>query len=197
MAAGTAARMGQQKLLLPLGDRPILAHVLAAAGQVVWSDCVAVIGEPRQELASLCNEYRIRSVYNTARLTGQASSIRTGLKHISEQLDGIFFIPGDQPFLCRQLLQAMIERFMLAADAKSMVVPCHQGERYSPVLFGAGWRPALLKLKGDIGGRTIIRDNACRVQPVDWPDTRTFLDADTCDEYLKICEYYRQERENE
>lgn len=91
LAAGTASRMGRQKLLLPLSGKPLLAHVLNVVHGMSWADCVAVIGEPQDELAQLCGQYNIRTVYNAARHSGQASSIVLAMNSLSNRLDGVIF----------------------------------------------------------------------------------------------------------
>ncbi|WP_425058695.1 Purine catabolism protein PucB [Sporomusa carbonis] len=186
LAAGTASRMGRQKLLLPLSGKPLLAHVLNVVHGMSWADCVAVIGEPQDELAQLCGQYNIRTVYNAARHSGQASSIVLAMNSLSNRLDGVIFFLGDQPLISPALILALTGRYRQAASNKAIIVPCRQGRRYSPVLFGSHWRPGLAALAGDTGGRQIIKENPGRVISVDWPDPRPFYDADTWDDYLML-----------
>ncbi len=186
LAAGTASRMGQQKLLLPLAGQPLLSHVLKAVRSVLWADCIAVIGEPEAELTALCQAADIRSIYNAKRQQGQSTSVTLGLRQLTHELDGIMFLLGDQPLISPALLEVLIAQFMQATSNKAIIVPCYQGQRYSPVLFGDFWRPALTALTGDTGGRQIIRANPGRIVEVNWPDKSTFYDADTWEEYQKI-----------
>ncbi len=44
LAAGMSKRMGRNKLLLPLGGRPLLAHALAAMGESEVDEVVCVLG---------------------------------------------------------------------------------------------------------------------------------------------------------
>ena len=187
LAAGMAKRMGQQKLLLPLGEKPLLAHVLQTVSALSWEDCVAVIGEPEAELTALCRQYSIRTVANPDRETGQSSSVRLALRNLSTELDGILFLLGDQPFLSPLLLQVLAERFSELADNRYIVVPYCQGRRRNPVLFGSFWRSQLAALQGDRGGRELIEKNPQWVSRVVWEEEQSFLDADTWEDYELLC----------
>lgn len=190
LAAGLARRMGKQKLLLPLGEKTILAHVITNSANTPWADHIVVIGDPQNELSTLCNQYHIPWIYNSERHTGQASSITLGLKQLRTDLDGILFILGDQPFISESLLQALVRTFTSIESNKSIVVSQHQGQQYSPVLFGSWWRPYLATLSGDVGGRILIRKNPNHVFPVEWPDKRPFYDADTWEDYQFLCKLW-------
>ena len=194
MAAGSGVRMGRQKLLLPLGGRPLLDYVLSAVAALPLADAVAVIGEPQDELADLCYRHGIRSVYNQARETGQASSIRLGLKTIAPNLDGILFLTGDQPFLPAELLDRLLQRFTELDDSRCIVLPGSSGENRSPVLFGAYWYLNLRALTGDGGGRSIVRRWPQHVHRVEWDDKSAFWDADTWDEYQQLVKYEKEMR---
>lgn len=186
LAAGTASRMGRQKLLLPLAGQPLVIHVLSTVRNLPWADCIAVIGEPAAELAALCRAQAIGSVYNANRCQGQATSIALGVQHLANDLDGIMFFLGDQPLVSQALIEVLIAHFVQSASNKAIVVPCYQGQRYSPVLFGSYWRLALAALTGDTGGKQIMRANPAQVVEVDWPEPAAFRDADTWEDYQKL-----------
>jgi len=187
LAAGLAKRMGRQKLLLSLGEKPILAHVIATAITIPWTDRIVVIGDPQDELAELCDQYNIPWIYNSERHTGQASSIILALNNLRTDLAGVLFLQGDQPFISKALLQALFDCFVSIGHKKSIIVSQYQGQQYSPVLFSSWWIPHLALLSGDSGGRIIIRENPEHVIPVEWSDKYSFYDADTWEDYQLLC----------
>lgn len=182
LAAGFSQRMGQQKLLLPLGNECIFSRVLSNIKSLNWYDCIAVIGQPQKELSKLCLNKNIRYVYNDKRENGQSSSICIGLKNLSYECDGFIFILGDQPLIPKELLKGLTSQFMQCNNS-AIIVPSHKGQRYSPVLFGSTWRKQLMNICGDSGGRTIINNNFQHVVLMEWPDKNDFLDADTVEDY--------------
>lgn len=183
LAAGLARRMGRQKLLLQLNGKPLLAHVLDVAGRFAWADCIAVIGQPQQALAQLCEQYHVKWAVNPFPWQGQASSIRLALEQLAPELDGVLFFMGDQPFISEPFIQAIVEKFSPDENMKTIVVPQYQGENGSPVLFGSAWRKSLSALQGDEGGRAILRANTGQVVYLDWPKRQVFADADTWTAY--------------
>lgn len=189
LAAGTASRMGRQKLLLPLGDKPVVAHVLAVVSQIPFAARLMVIGEPQQELAALGSQYGIRSVYNPDRYSGQATSIAKAICYLEGEVDGVLFLPGDQPLITAELLQALLSCFGEEVNNRRIVVPSHKGQYRSPVLFGAAWLPELAALSGDRGGRELIRNHPEAIAAVEWLEEATFRDADTWDDYLELVQY--------
>lgn len=186
LAAGTARRMGRQKLLLSLDGQPLLSHVLGVVCKCPWTDCIAIIGEPEAKLAALCQAQAIRSVYNSKRQQGQATSIVLGVRQLVRDLAGIMFFLGDQPLVSQALIEILIAYFVQSASSKTIIVPCYQGQRHNPVLFGSYWFTALTELKGDTGGRQIMRANPTQVVEVNWPEKAAFYDADTWEDYQKL-----------
>jgi molybdenum cofactor cytidylyltransferase len=187
LAAGMARRMGQQKLLLPLHGKPLLAHVLETASAFPWGDRVAVIGDPREALTRVCREYNFPVCYNLHYAEGQASSVRLAAEQLSQGMEAMLFLLGDQPLVSPALIQEIVMTYERQNDPQAIVVPCHKGQNYSPVLFGAYWRPQLSSLSGDSGGRAILRENPGSVVSVEWPYRDPFCDVDTWEEYRSLC----------
>lgn len=186
LAAGMSSRMGQQKLLLPLGGKPLLSYVLNLVHNQSWTDSVVIIGQPVEELTKLCQYYDLRSVYNANRQKGQATSIALAMQQLQGEFDGFVFFMGDQPLVSPALIEAILTQFDQASDNRSIIVPCHQGQRYSPVLFGSHWQADLAALTGDTGGKQIMRKNPEWVHELAWPDASPFYDADTWEEYQQM-----------
>ena len=61
LAAGNSQRMGKDKILMPLGGQPVIAHTLIALQN---SECINEIivvtkYESLQEIADICSRYNI------------------------------------------------------------------------------------------------------------------------------------------
>jgi len=193
LAAGNSARMGKPKLLLDLGGRPVLARVLDSAGGLPWRDKLAVIGEPQEELRAICREFGFLPVFNPQRRLGQATSVAQGVSHLSANVEGVLFLPGDMPFVSRELLAAMADLFAGQKSRKAIIVPSWLGENRSPVIFGSYWLPHLKALSGDRGGSQIIREHSEAVIFLPWEDNRVFLDIDTALDYELACQEWKRQ----
>lgn len=190
LAAGSSRRMGKPKLLLPMGNLPILAHVLKTAASFSWGDRIVIIGEPREALAAVCQDYGIPASYNPEYEKGQAASLRLAINHLRPDIEGILFLLGDQPLVGIPLIRALVEEFQKRQDRRAIVVPHYRGQNRSPALFGSYWRSQLAQTSGDQGGRVIIRENHRCVIQLPWDDARPFKDIDTWQDYESLCKEF-------
>lgn len=177
LAAGLSTRMAENKLLLPLGNKKVVDHVIEAVKGSKIQECVLVTGRDSQLLTSIADDHGISRVYNEAYAQGQSTSVIAGLKALEKGCDGVFFILGDQPLITSQVLDDMMVSFE-SSDA-SILVPMSENGKGSPVLFGKEWFPQLLEITGDKGGRQIIRSNQEAVAYYQVDDQAFFLDVDT------------------
>jgi molybdenum cofactor cytidylyltransferase len=185
LAAGRAERMGEQKLLLPLGKKPVLQWVLESALGADLHEIVCVVrdlGTIREQI-SLVDE-RLYWLINYAADRGQSTSVIAGLWAIDSKSDGAMFLVGDQPMISVALIDAIIDRFE-NSDA-SIIVPRFKGKTRNPVLFRRKLFPQLLKLTGDRGGRSLIEKYPNQTEVVDWNDEAPFMDVDVREDYEKL-----------
>jgi molybdenum cofactor cytidylyltransferase len=86
LAAGSSSRMGggRHKLLLPLDERPVLAHVLDAALASQARPIILILGhhaeQVRAAIATYTKHPEIAIVENTDYLQGMSTSMRVGLE---------------------------------------------------------------------------------------------------------------------
>jgi molybdenum cofactor cytidylyltransferase len=171
LAAGRAERMGEQKLLLPLHDKPVLQWVLE-------------LKLVRQRI-TLAHD-RLHWLVNYAADRGQSTSVIAGLWAIEPRSDGALFLVGDQPLVKNDLINALIERFQQSSAL--IVAPSFRGQARNPVLFRRELFPELLKLKGDRGGRLLIQKYKARTDLVDWQQETPFMDIDLREDYERMKE---------
>ena len=119
--------------------------------------------------------------------------MQTLLEQLPE-LSGCMFLPGDQPLLRRETVEAMTERFCqerlypaewqketereifrLGAVAENDPAPLVG----SPVLFGSSFFPELLTLPENKGGNVLLKKYPAQVRTVYIADSAELLDADT------------------
>ncbi|MCL2562904.1 MAG: NTP transferase domain-containing protein [Oscillospiraceae bacterium] len=178
LAAGLSSRMGAQKLLLPVGGKPMLQHGLDLVESMDFTRCVLVT---TPEVASGVGT-GAEIVINPAPEAGQSGSVRLGVLAAAPG-DSLLFLTGDQPFLDAATLAAILA----ADDGESIVYPVGpDGMPRSPVLFGAKFREELLSLQGDEGGRQIRRRYPAACRAVRVTDERVLADIDTPREYDRV-----------
>ncbi|MCL2842771.1 MAG: nucleotidyltransferase family protein [Oscillospiraceae bacterium] len=183
LAAGQSRRMdGTQKLLLPIGGRPMLQHTLDLVASLPFSRTILVtVPEVAQQIQTTAE-----ILINSAPEAGQSSSVRLGVQAAPPDT-GLFFLPGDQSLLDMATIQAIFS----ADNGTSIVYPITtDGTPKSPVLFAPRFREALLALQGDEGGRQIRQQYPTACRGVQVPNEQALWDVDTPTEYEEILTHW-------
>jgi molybdenum cofactor cytidylyltransferase len=183
LAAGLSRRMGQAKLLLPVGGRAIVRHaveaVLAGGVDSVW----VVTGPDVEPIQAALAGIDVEIVVNPAPEQGQAGSVRAGIAALPPAVDSVLIALGDQPALAPSIIPALLAA--RRASTKSIVAPRYRDGQGNPVLFKREIFPELLRLTGDQGARPIIQREPARVEWVEL-DLPMPPDVDTPGDYEKI-----------
>lgn len=184
LAAGAGTRFGGAKQVAMWQGRPLIHHVLDAVAASDVDEIVVVIGAHAHRVREAIETWQsgrevgipVQVVMNERWQEGQSTSVRAGLQAVGP-VSAVLFPLADQPRVPPALLNALIakHRHTLAP----IVQPLYRGIPGSPVLFDCSLFPDLMALRGDIGGRAIVRAHPEYVHHVDWPDATAALDVDT------------------
>jgi molybdenum cofactor cytidylyltransferase len=178
LAAGRSQRMGQNKLLLPLGGKPLLAHAVDAAlgspAAAVW----VVLGAGAEALRQALGTRPLWFLENRCWPEGQSASIRAAVEALPASAGGVLFLAGDMPLVPVAHLDRLIERWR---GGVTVVWSGDGAVRRIPALFGREAFPALLGLAGDMGGRALAGLFSEETVPV--ASGRFLFDIDTMEAY--------------
>jgi molybdenum cofactor cytidylyltransferase len=179
LAAGLSSRMAPvNKLLVSLGDRPVIQHVVQTAMAVGLAPVTVVCGHDREALRAALAGLQVRIVGNDNYKEGLASSIRAGVAAIAADVEAALFLLGDMPLIAPRHLCPLLAAFAPAKD-RSICIPTYRTRRGNPVLWSARHFPSLLRLSGDQGGRALFCDLADQIFELDMPDDAVLVDIDT------------------
>jgi molybdenum cofactor cytidylyltransferase len=183
LAAGLARRMGQAKLLLPVGGRPIVRHAVDGVRAAGLDPVLVVTGPAPAPIETALAGLGVRIVINPAPEAGQAGSVRAGIAALPGTVDAVLIALGDQPALAPTIVPALLAAHR--ASGRPIVAPRYLDGPGNPVLFDRAIFPELLALQGDQGARPIIDRDPTRVEWValDMPMPE---DVDTPADYEKI-----------
>jgi molybdenum cofactor cytidylyltransferase len=193
LAAGSSSRMGQQrnKLLLPLGSRPVLVHVIEAALTSQAQAVLVVLGhqavQVRASIAAYTNHPALTLVDNPDYQEGMSTSLRVGIQAgltTTPPCSAALVLLGDQPLITSQSIDALIQ--CKQATGKRIVAPLYNGKRGNPVLFDASLFPELLEVTGDEGGRRIIERYQHELATVELDAVSASYDVDTWEAYQQV-----------
>ena len=180
LAAGTSRRLGRPKQLLELDGRPLLQHALDAASAASPAQIVLVLGHLADEIRAAIDlpagaTVRVNSDY----ATGQASSLRTGVDALREEIGRAVIVLGDQPRVTGDAIRAVALAPGPIARATYGGVPGH------PVAFDRELWPELAAVDGDRGARDLLVRHAGQVTPVELGGEPP-SDVDTDDDYRRV-----------
>ncbi|MEW9094950.1 MAG: molybdenum cofactor cytidylyltransferase [Clostridiaceae bacterium] len=182
IAAGFSRRMNREKLIMPIDKTPMIEKLLKEIKNSSINEIILVYRN--EEIKDIGNKYGVNSVFNPKANLGQSESIKLGVKSSKDDIKGYMFFVGDQPFIKNSTIDKLINKFY--KDEKYIVVPKYGGNPGNPVIFPAAFKEELLALKGDIGGRKIIKENGNYVKVVDIEDEMEGLDIDDMDTYYNV-----------
>jgi CTP:molybdopterin cytidylyltransferase MocA len=174
LAAGDSRRLGRAKQLLPYRGTPLLRR-LASEACASRCDAVGVVIQERNGAVEACLDgLPVHVIGNPEWAEGMASSIRRGTRWADcAGFDAVVLLVCDQPALTAAHVDALID----ASRSGTRIVASRYGRALGvPALFTRGLLPSLLRLRGDVGARALIRAEAS-VTAVDWPEGA--LDVDT------------------
>ncbi|MGH7701648.1 MAG: nucleotidyltransferase family protein [Gemmatimonadales bacterium] len=187
LAAGEGRRWGGNKLMAPVGGRPLISHVAAtlaeARRQGLLGGTVAVVSGVDAALSRLLEEHGCRIAVNLAFASGLASSLRVGLIALEclegEPLPGAALIaPGDQPALSVDMIARLVTAWR--AGAGTVIRPRYAARPQAPghpvLLDRSRWALAD-RLTGDVGLGPLLRDRPELVTTIEVPGDNPDLDT--------------------
>lgn len=183
LAAGLSRRMGQAKLLLPVGGRAIVRHTVEAARAGGVDSVWVVTGPDVEPMETALAGLDVQIVVNPAPEEGQAGSVRAGIAALPASVDTVLIALGDQPALDPSIIPALLAARW--TSTKPIVAPRYRDGQGNPVVFKREVFPELLRLTGDQGARPMIQRDPSRVEWVDL-DLSMPPDVDTPADYEKI-----------
>ncbi len=154
LAAGLSSRMGMNKLALSVRGKTMLEHTVDNALKSYVDEVIVVARPDSCDRPELEARPRLKVVDNPFYRQGISSSLKAGLQAVSSLSQGVFFTPGDQPFIYPENYNLLLEHYR--ESQKLVTFPQYRGKRGNPALFDRRTWPLLLELGGDIGGRAIF-----------------------------------------
>jgi molybdenum cofactor cytidylyltransferase len=181
LAAGKSQRMGKLKQLMPFGKSTIIEQALDNLLSSVVAETIVVLGHKAEEIKKTIAARAVKIAVNPDYPQGMSTSIIAGLNLVSGQAQAVMLALGDQPLVDSQTINRLIAEF--SRHDKGIAVPAYKGKRGHPVIFAIKYKAELLKLKGDIGAREIIRHHPDDVLEIAVASESVITDIDTRDDY--------------
>ena len=154
LAAGQSKRMGgENKLTKEIEGIPLIKRSVKNIIASTVDELIIILGYQKEIIEKLIDKNeKIKFVFNKNFESGMASSIKTGLNHLSEKTDAFFICLGDMPMVNKNIYNLLIK----SKNNKKIIVPAYKSERGNPVLFSKSMKKQIMTIEGDVGAKKIL-----------------------------------------
>lgn len=184
-AAGRSSRMGEPKMLLPVGGIPLLERIvetfregLTIAGEGFEWEIIVVTGYYRESVEKLLENLSARWVFNPEHHLDMAVSLKVGFSAATSPRDFYLTSPADHPGI-RSETVARLARHFDPADPNRILVPCCNGRRGHPVLLPGSAGARVTSAPPGWTLRDLVRGGVYPVVEVAVEDPGVLADVDT------------------
>ena len=178
LAAGTASRMGRNKLVLPVHGKPMVVHAVEAASAAGLDPVIVVTGHESSTVRKAVGKTPVTFAQNDDFARGLSTSLRAGIGAVPPECEGAVVLLGDMPGISASLIENVVKAFDASED-RAICVATARGERGHPVLWGRQFFPELEALDGDAGARTVMSRYPNLVCEVEAGNDAPLADIDT------------------
>ncbi|MBI2355065.1 MAG: molybdenum cofactor cytidylyltransferase [Deltaproteobacteria bacterium] len=184
LAAGEGSRMGRTKQLLPFRDRTMLECVVDSALASSLQRVIVVLGHQADAIEPLLKDREVTIALNPIYGKGQSTSLKAGLRALTEETEAALFLLGDQPLISTATINLILAAY--EACPSPIVQPVFAGKRGNPVLFSRETFSRIEALNEDRGARSLFDEYAGRILTVPVSDPSIHLDVDTEEDYRRL-----------
>jgi molybdenum cofactor cytidylyltransferase len=176
LAAGSSARAGTFKMMMPLGTKKVLEHAVQGMNNVC-SRIIVVAGFQIEQVRDLMVAYgKVEVVENAAYKSGMLSSIKAGVRNLAGER--FFVLPGDIPLVPASVYTSLL------LDQSDIVVPTFEGKKGHPVLLNSSLAEEILKEPDASSLGRFVQRKGCSTLEVD--EEAILWDVDTIPELLGL-----------
>jgi molybdenum cofactor cytidylyltransferase len=177
LAAGASTRMGTQKLLLPLGNEPLVRRSVRQVLAAGFDDVLVVLGSEHEATRRALEGLPIRHAVNLQFANGMGSSFRTAVEHLADSAAAMFAL-ADQPFVTAREYRTVLDAYRQHTPP---IVSVRYGDVMAPPhLFEREFFPELAQLTH--GARSVLQRHVDRTMVVQLPPD-LLVDVDTPEDY--------------
>jgi len=189
LAAGESRRMGaQNKLLLPFGDQPLIAHMIDQLLPLEDVKIIVVLGHEAQEVKAVLKNRKVTFVMNPNYQKGMTTSIQAGVQVSDSNTKGYMICLSDLPLIRTTDYQKIIKQFQIAynQNKSAIAIPFYKKQKGNPIIFSSKYKAVILKHKDMEGCKTIVQRNVVEWTKVEMDNHHILRDMDTPEDYLSF-----------
>ena len=181
LAAGQSKRMnGENKLIKKIQGAPLIKHSIINILESSIDELIIVTGYQNKILEKIVDKNeKIKIVFNEQFESGMASSIRMGIKNLSDKTKAFFICLGDMPMVNKHIYNELIRHI----DSGEIIIPTFKKQQGNPILFSISMKDKIKNIKGDVGAKEIIIKNKDKILNLPINDLSILKNYNTLDSF--------------
>lgn len=173
LAAGSATRFGEQKLLHPLSQGTSILAKSAYTLRKAIPNCIAVVKSDTDEVSKILIDLEYKLVVNPNPENGIGSSIQCGI--LNSIADAWVIALADMPFIQVDTIKTIAENLK---NGEKIVAPLYKERRGHPVGISSIYKNQLIKLEDDVGAKNILQKYKSDLKTFETDDPGVIQDID-------------------
>jgi len=145
-----------------------ISHVIESFLEAGIDDLIVVLGYHAEQAKKDLIKSDIKIIFNPDYEYGLSKSLRYGLRIVSRDAVAVLLALGNRPLVNPEIVKQIIRTYK--SIEAPIIVPTYSRMRGHPVMFDTLLIPELLKAKGNIGGRNVLRHHNRELQQVEVED---------------------------
>jgi molybdenum cofactor cytidylyltransferase len=179
LAAGKSTRMlGRNKLLEKFQGKPIIRRVVEVALKSKIDEIVVVLGWEANLIREALTDLPCRLVVNQEFEQGQSSSLKVGLKEVSQISRAVLVLPGDMALIDSRTIDKVVDAYN--AEGGTLVIAAHKGKQGHPILLDRRLFPEIERIREENHGlKAVVRKHEPEIRLVETGTANVLKDVDT------------------
>ena len=183
LAAGESRRMGEFKQLLRLGEKSFVEHCVDNLLGSRVSEVIVVTGHRDLEVRRVVGDRTVRFAHNLDFKSGMSSSIKCGVRAVSETTRACLLALVDQPQIGADVINGVIDTYVAPT---LIVIPTYEGKRGHPILLDLRLKEEILAMDPEQGLRQVVRAHQDNLAHVEVSSRAVLEDCDVLEDYERI-----------
>jgi molybdenum cofactor cytidylyltransferase len=186
LAAGLSTRMGEQKLLLPWGNKTVIEQIAGIIHQSGLDPIIVVTGKDDDKLNSILDQVNVTRVVNAEyENSSMVTSLQKGLNAIQRKdIQASMVFLGDQPTVQEYTVRSIVEAF--ENSGSEIVIPSFQFHQGHPWLVKRKLWSEIRELNSKNTMQEFLSQHKKVIQYVIVDTPSVLQDMDTPEDFQKI-----------
>ncbi len=189
LSGGKSERMNYPKAMMSWDEDILINYQINSLIEAGCDEVIVVTGKDHQIIKkNIIKNDQVKLIYNPSYETGKTTSIKSGLRIISEQTEIILIIAVDQP-----RPKSIIEKIITfhKKNKSDITYPIYKKRGGHPLIFSKKMLPELLNISEEKKGiREIFKSNKFIHAKIDLSNIIVRIDINTIEDYKKAVKIF-------